>query len=137
VEVSKIMTRDVVTVDVTASIKEAASSMREKNVGSAVVLRGGDLAGIVSDRDVAVRATAEGWDPNTHQVAEIMTPNPVSVSPQTDTMEVCRLIGQHKVRRLPVIEDHRVVGVVSCADLANPLRNELDSILEETSKAEH
>jgi len=136
-EVSKIMTRDVVTVDVGASVREAASNMRDKNVGSAVVVRDGNLAGMVSDRDVAVRATAEGWDPNAHQVAEIMTPNPVSISPQTDTMEVCRLIGQHKVRRLPVIEDHRVVGVVSCADLAHQLRDELDSILAETSKAEH
>jgi CBS domain-containing protein len=103
-------------------LPEAAALMREHHVGSLVVVdegaQGRVPVGILTDRDIVVRGVAEGLDPSVARVGDVASRTPVAVAPDQDLDEALELMAEHRVRRLPVVDDGRLVGVVSQADVA-------------------
>jgi CBS domain-containing protein len=112
------MTPGVETVEPSQPLGEAARLMKSGDFGSVPVVDNGRLVGMLTDRDIVVRAVAEGLDPSSAQVREIASTTPVIVEPDQDLAEALRLMAQHRVRRLPVVDDGRLVGVLSQADVA-------------------
>ena len=117
-EVREVMTTVPETVASSASLREAAEAMVRADVGDVLVTDGGELRGILTDRDIAIRAVAEGRDVSTTTVSDVLTPSVVSISPTATVHEAVELMRQHDVRRLPVVEAGRPIGVVSIGDLA-------------------
>ena len=117
--IKDVMTPRPTTVEPGASVVDAARTMRERDTGIVPVVENGKLIGTVTDRDIVVRLIAEGRDPGSATVREIASTDLVTVDPQQELDEGLRLMAQHKVRRLPVVEeDGRLVGIVSQADVA-------------------
>ena len=117
-KVRDLMTSDPSTVAPDDVIARAATLMREEDCGSIPVVKDAKLVGIVTDRDITVRGVAAGKDPKTTKVAEVMSADPITVEPDTDAAEASRVMAQHQVRRLPVVEDGRLLGIVVTAQLA-------------------
>ena len=115
--VADAMTRDLVTVDITDSAEEAARLMRENATGDVVVTDSGRMAGILTDRDLAVRLVADGLDSRT-RVGELVLRDVITCPPDTDLADAVRLMKQHDIRRLPVVEGGTAVGILSLGDLA-------------------
>ena len=117
--VQKLMTSNPCSIDSDKSVAYAAKMMRDEDVGLAPIVEGNRLVGTVTDRDIAIRVVAEGKDPESTRVTEIASTDLVTVDPQQDLDEALRLMTQHQVRRLPVVEeDGRLVGVIAQADVA-------------------
>ena len=112
-----VMTLDPQTVSPQDSIQRAARIMRDQDTGVVPVVDNGRPVGVVTDRDIVVRAVAEDGKLN-RPIGEIVSGSMVSVSPDTSTREAAELMSEHQVRRLPVVEDDRLVGIVSIGDLA-------------------
>jgi CBS domain-containing protein len=115
--------RDVMTENPTAceagmSVVEAAKVMAREDVGQLPVVEGERLVGVVTDRDLVVRVLAEDRDPQTVTVGEVASGDVVTVSPETSLDEGLALLARHQVRRLPVVESDRLVGIVAQADVA-------------------
>ena len=119
-QVRELMTKDPRTVQPTASIVDAARLMRDEDTGIVPIAEGdGRLVGVVTDRDIAIRVIAEGKDPTSTKVTELTSQNVVTIDPQQDLDEALRLMAQHQVRRLPVVEeDGKLIGIVAQADIA-------------------
>jgi len=117
-KVRDLMTSDPSTVAPDDVIARAATLMREEDCGSIPVVKDAKLVGIVTDRDITVRGVAAGKDPKTTKVSEVMSADPITVEPDTDAAEASRVMAQHQVRRLPVVEDGRLLGIVVTAQLA-------------------
>jgi CBS domain-containing protein len=108
------------TIASSTSIQDAARSMRDEDVGSLPIVESDRLIGIITDRDIVVRAVAEG--PIDATAGEIASREIVTVDPQQPLAEAARLMAEHQVRRLPVTEeDGRLVGVIAQADIAKHL----------------
>jgi CBS domain-containing protein len=116
--VSEVMTRNPVALQAEASLVEAARAMRDHDIGAVVVLDDDALRGIVTDRDLVVRALAEGGDPRSTALAQVCSEELLSLSPQDTVEHAVELMRRHAVRRLPVVEASRPVGIVSLGDLA-------------------
>jgi CBS domain-containing protein len=134
--VQELMTSNPCSIDSDKSVAYAAKMMRDENVGLAPIVEGNRLIGTITDRDIAIRAVAEGKDPESTNVTEIASTELVTVEPQQELDEALRLMGKHQVRRLPVVEEGgRLVGIVAQADVA---RNADDArtgeLVEEISK---
>lgn len=99
------------------SIQNAARIMRDNDTGAVPVVDNGRPVGILTDRDIVVRAVADGGQLN-RAVRDIITSNPVCVTPDMTTHDAADLMSEHQVRRLPVVEGDRLVGIVSLGDLA-------------------
>lgn len=128
------MTAGVAAVRPDASLVEAAQLMRAQDIGDVLVADGDLLVGVVTDRDITVRAVAEGADPLTVNAETVCTPDPVCVGPDDEVATAVRLMRRHAVRRLPVVEDGRPLGVVSLGDLA--ISQDPGSVLADISRAE-
>jgi CBS domain-containing protein len=117
-------------------VVEAAKIMRDEDVGLVPVVDGERLVGTVTDRDIAIRVTAEQKDPSSVRVQEIASTDLVTVDPQQDLDEALRLMARHQVRRLPVVEeDGRLVGIVAQADVAREGRDsQTGELVEEISE---
>ena len=114
-----VMTSKVCSIDVDKPVAYAAKMMRDEDVGLAPIVEGERLVGTLTDRDIAIRVVAEGRDPNSTRVSEVASTDLVTIDPQQDLDEALRLMAQHQVRRIPVVEeDGRLVGVVAQADVA-------------------
>jgi len=111
-----LMTTSVVAVEPHTSVAEAAAAMTAAGVGSAVVLQGSFLAGILTERDV-LRAAASGQDLRESPVADWMTPDPKSAGPDASAEEAAQIMLLHGFRHLPVVAGKQVCGVVSLRDL--------------------
>ncbi len=131
--VNEVMTHDPQTVDAGDTLAEAARVMREADVGPVLVLDGGRLAGIITDRDIVVRAVADGRDPQSTPVREASSASVVTLSPDQDLDEAVRLMREHDVRRLPVVQDGRPVGILAIGDVA--VERDSDSALADISAA--
>jgi CBS domain-containing protein len=116
--------REIYSVQSNNTVREAALFMAQRDVGAVPVLRGSDLVGVLSERDVVRRVLIEGRDWNTTLVGEVMSPEPLTISPN-ETAEQCELLmKQHNFRHLPVCEGNRLVGFISIKEL---LLHDLDS----------
>ena len=116
--VRDVMTSNPRTIEASTPATDAARSMKDEDVGSLPIVEGDRLAGMVTDRDIAVRIVAEGRDGST-SVGEIASRDLVTVDPDQSIDEAARLMARHQLRRLPVVEeDGRLVGIVAQADVA-------------------
>src|ERR671914_1287879 len=123
-------------VETSTPVVEAARLMKSEDVGSLPILEGERLVGMVTDRDIVLRVVAEGKDVQSSTVGEIASRDLVTVDPQQDLDEALRLMAQHQVRRLPVVEeDGRLVGILAQADVAKVGRDaKTGQMVEEISK---
>ena len=118
-QLKDIMTPRVEVISPEATLQEAAQKMSQLDVGPLPVCDGEQLVGMLTDRDITVRAVAEGCDPTTTTVREAMTPELVYCFEDQAVQEAARLMEQYQIRRLPILNRHkRLVGIVSLGDLA-------------------
>ncbi|MCE5314415.1 MAG: CBS domain-containing protein [Armatimonadota bacterium] len=125
-----IMTTELVTCTPNDTLMQVAQKMQSMDVGSCPVVDQNTLVGIVTDRDITVRAISKGFDPNNTFVSDIMTPNPIYGSQYMSMEDACLLMQDNQIRRLPIVDNSRLVGIVTLADLAMDLDE--DEILAET-----
>jgi CBS domain-containing protein len=129
------MTSEVKTTTPSQSLTDAAKLMKQEDVGSVPVVDGDRLVGLLTDRDIVVRGIADGSDPNAVQVGAIASRDVVTVRPDDDLDEALRLMAQHQVRRLPVVDDGHLVGVVATADVALEAKEkDVGHVVEEISR---
>ena len=135
-KVEDIMTRDVRTIDRNSTVEQAARMMKELNVGSIPVTENGNIIGIITDRDVVLRNVADGRTAADTRVEEVMSKTVVTATPDMDVHRAADLMAQNQIRRLPVMENNRMVGIVSIGDLAvrNIYENEAGEALSSISK---
>lgn len=112
------MTADPCTIDADRPVAYAAKMMKQEDVGLAPVVEEGRLLGTLTDRDITVRVVAEGRDPESTPVREVASTDVVTVEPTQDLDDALKLMAKHQVRRLPVVEGDRLVGVLAQADVA-------------------
>lgn len=119
-KVRDVMTKNPLTLPADATIVEAAISMRDADIGDVLVTKNGngELAGIVTDRDIVVRALAENMKPGQTKLDDILSGRLVTISPDEDVEDAVRVMREEKVRRIPVMENGRAIGLVSLGDLA-------------------
>lgn len=129
--VGDIMTKDPQTVEPGDSIEDAAAKMKESDAGAMLVVDGDDLKGILTDRDVS---NAVGEGKSDAKVEDIASTDPTTVEPDASLGDAIQLMRENDVRRLPVVEDGKLVGVVSLGDLASAADD--DSALKDISEAE-
>jgi CBS domain-containing protein len=99
------------------SIQSAARIMKEENAGSVPIVENGKLVGMVTDRDIVIRAVVEG-SPANRPVRDIASGNVISTTPGASIRDAEGLMSKHQVRRLPVVENERLVGIISLGDIA-------------------
>ena len=131
----EIMTSGVECVGENQTLVEAARMLRDLEVGAMPVC-GEDnrLKGMVTDRDIVVRCLAEGGDPGSTTAGELAQGKPVTIGADDDVEEALRTMAQHQVRRLPVIDGHDLVGIISQADIARSLpERKVGELLESIS----
>lgn len=112
-----IMTDDVECCTLLDNVYEVATKMRDWNVGAIPIVDGEKLVGMITDRDIVVRGVAEKH-PGSTKVEDIMSGKLVTVTPDTSSKEAARLMAENQVRRLPVVEGDRLVGIVALGDFA-------------------
>jgi CBS domain-containing protein len=109
--------RNVYSIQSTASIADAVAEMNRHRVGSILVIDGGKLVGIFTERDVLRRVVGAGVDPRTSRVAEVMTSGVMTISPDATIEETMRIFTEKRCRHLPVIEDGTLAGTISIGDI--------------------
>jgi CBS domain-containing protein len=137
VKLNAVMTRDVDVVAPQATLQEAAERMKSLNVGSLPVCDGDRVLGMITDRDITVRATAAGQAPDSTKVNEVMTPDVIYAFDDQDVKEAAKLMAEHQIRRLLVLNrDMRLTGIVSLGDVAVEAGNDrmTGDVLEQVSQ---
>jgi CBS domain-containing protein len=134
--IKDVMTSNPCSIDAEKSVAYAAKMMREEDVGLAPIVEGDKLIGMLSDRDIAIRVVAEGRNPEQVKVADVASKQVVAIDPQQDLDEALRIMAEHQVRRLPVVEEGgKLVGVVAQADIAREGDDiQTGKLVEEISK---
>jgi CBS domain-containing protein len=131
--IEEIMTRDPRTVRADDTVVDAARVMNDGDIGDVIVVDGEEIRCILTDRDIVVRAIAEGRDPRSTSVSEVCTPSLETIEPSASVDDAVRKMREADIRRLPVVRDGRPVGIVSLGDLA--VEREPDSTLADISAA--
>ncbi len=117
--VKDIMTKDVDVMPKSASLKEVADLMKKRNVGSIPIVEAARVIGLVTDRDIAIRSTAMGHDPNEVTAGDIMSRDLAFVFLDQDVKEAAKIMQDKQIRRIPVLDRQmQMVGIVSLGDLA-------------------
>jgi CBS domain-containing protein len=129
------MTAEVKTAAPSQSLTDVARLMKQEGVGSVPVVDGERLIGVVTDRDIVVRGIADGSDPHAIKAGDIASRDIVTVRPDDNLDEALRLMGQHQVRRLPVVDEGQLVGMVAQADVAQEAKEkDVGHVVEEISR---
>jgi CBS domain-containing protein len=130
-----VMSSDPCAIDADQPVAYAAKMMKEEDVGLAPIVEGDRLVGTLTDRDIVVRVVAEGKDPQTVTAREVASTDLVTIEPEQDLDEALRLMASNQVRRLPVVEEGRLVGVLAQADVARKANDEqTGELVEEISQ---
>ncbi|MEV4626332.1 CBS domain-containing protein [Micromonospora sp. NPDC049523] len=129
--VGEFMTTRLVTMDGTDTLTAAAQEMRDSAIGDVIVTSGDAVIGIVTDRDITVRGVADGLDVGSATLSQILSHDVVTVTQYDDAVAAADLMRTYGVRRLPVIEEGRLIGLVSLGDLA--VEREPQSVLADIS----
>jgi CBS domain-containing protein len=119
------------------AVFQVARLMRDEDVGSIPIVENDRLVGIITDRDIAIKVVADGIDPKQAVVREFMSEDPVTGAPEMSDHEALMLMGREQIRRLPVVDRGRLVGIVALGDLALEASSgdgEIGSVLEEISE---
>lgn len=118
-EIKDVMTPGAEVVDSNAIVRDVAAKMRELDVGALPVCDGGKLAGMITDRDIAIRLVAEGLDACKTRIAEILTPEVTYCFEDQNVEEAASIMQSHQIRRLPILDrSKQLVGMLSLADLS-------------------
>jgi CBS domain-containing protein len=134
-KVRDVMTSEPRMADPSVSLAEAAQLMKSEDVGSLPIVQEGQLVAVLTDRDIVVRAVAEAADPRATKVGDIASRQPVTIEPDEDLDEALALMARAQVRRLPVVEAGRLVGVLAQADVAQEAKaKQAGELVEEISK---
>ncbi|MBI1878358.1 MAG: CBS domain-containing protein [Chloroflexi bacterium] len=134
-QIKDLMTRDVEVADYDITLQEAASKMKNLNVGVLPVRQATHIVGMLTDRDIVTRAVAEGWEPTQTLVAEIMTVGLVYCYEDETVEEAAKVMAEQQVRRLPVFtREQRLVGIVSLGDLVEDMAD--DALFRPALRAE-
>jgi CBS domain-containing protein len=131
--IRELMTMNPVSLPGTSSVQEAARAMRDADIGDVIVIENNQVCGIVTDRDIVIRTVAEAQDPATSTLADICSHALLTVAPTDSVEQAVRLMRTHAIRRLPVVDGGKAVGIVSLGDLA--VERDPDSALGEISAA--
>jgi CBS domain-containing protein len=132
-QIAEIMTQDPEVITSNFVLKDAALKMRELDVGMLPIGKDDRLVGMLTDRDITIRATAEGRDPTKTQVHEVMTQEVVYCFEDQDVSEAARLMQERQIRRLPILNpEKRLIGIVSLGDVA--VHSGEKSVVAETIK---
>ncbi len=137
VKISEVMTTDIATATIDTTLEDIANMMRAENVGAIPILDDeGDLAGILTDRDIVVRCIADGKDATETTAEDVLSYRVDTISPEQDTSAAARLMARRQIRRLPVVDKGKLVGMVSLGDLAVKTQDdrEIGDTLEEVSQ---
>lgn len=127
--VREVMVHDVMTVDASATLAEAARRMRDGNVGALPVVSDGQLVGMITDRDLVVRAMADGVDPSAARIGGFSTRDLVCARPESSIEEAMEVMSECQIGRLPVVDrDNRVVGMVTLSSLALRSRQQPEAL---------
>lgn len=129
-KVSEIMTESVASLNSNDTIERAAQLMMEHNIGSIPVCRGEKVVGVITDRDITLRSVANGQNAKVQTVKEIMSSNPVLIQPSMEAEDAARIMSERQIRRLPVVENDNLVGIVSLGDIAT--NSTMESLAEKT-----
>jgi CBS domain-containing protein len=133
--IREVMTTDVRACEPNAAVTDAAKLMAKEDVGPIPIVEEGRLVGLITDRDIVVRVIAEGKDPKLTKVGQIATKDLVNVSPDADLDEALKLMAERQVRRLPVVEGDRLIGIVAQADVARMGKDKkTGEVVEEISR---
>lgn len=135
-KISEIMTKEVISLSADETVERAAQIMKEYNIGSVPVnTEGRGIVGIITDRDIILRCVAEGKNIKVQKIREIMTSNPVVGDENINVDDATRIMSERQIRRLPIISNNELVGMVSLGDLAlEPnLKQETTDVLGEIS----
>ncbi|BCZ46563.1 CBS domain-containing protein [Clostridium gelidum] len=116
--VKDIMSNDIVSLNSEDSVERAAQIMKQFDVGSIPVCNMEKLIGIVTDRDITLRSVAAGGNSNQQKISDVMTPNPVTGTPNMDIQDAARIMSEQQIRRLPIIQNNNLVGIVSLGDIS-------------------
>lgn len=117
-KISEAMTSDTCAIDAEKSVQYAAQMMRDEDVGFAPIVENDRMVGALTDRDIAIKVVAEGRDPQTTTVLDVASKALVTIEPNEDLDEALKLMAQHQLRRIPVVDGARLVGVIAQADVA-------------------
>lgn len=131
--VKEVMTKNPVACEASETAMQAATAMREKDTGAVIVQDGGKVCGIVTDRDIVVRAVAEGRNPEQVKLAEIASKDLTFLSPSDPVDKAVKMMREKAIRRLPVVDKGKPVGVLSIGDLA--MERDGGSVLADISAA--
>jgi CBS domain-containing protein len=132
--IREVMTEHPRTVSLSSTLQEAARMMAEDAIGNVIVDDAvGRVAGILTDRDLAIRATAQGLDPTTATVEQAFTPDISTLAPTDTVQDAVRQMRSKDIRRLPVVEDGKAIGIVSLGDIS--IQTEPGSVLSDISAA--
>jgi CBS domain-containing protein len=124
-----VMVRDVVTIDASATVVEAAQRMVEANVGVLPVIENGELRGVLTDRDLVVRALAREADPRSTRAGDCATAEVFAARPEWDVDQALEMMSRHQVGRLPVVDDEeRPIGIVTLSSLALRSRGDKEAL---------
>lgn len=117
-KVENIMAKNIVSLQSEDTVAHAANLMKEHGVGALPVCNDNKVTGIITDRDIALRSVAMGENVQNQSVKNIMTSNPVTISPNINATEAAEIMSKKQIRRLPVVEDKNIVGMVSLGDIS-------------------
>lgn len=118
VKIKEIMSKEVASLSSDDCIERAAQLMKQHDVGSIPVCSQEKVIGIVTDRDIALRSVAEGQNTKQQKVRDIMSSNPVVGSPDMDVHDAARIMSERQIRRLPIVENNNLVGIVALGDIS-------------------
>jgi CBS domain-containing protein len=131
--IKEVMTGDPHTVSTDATLEDAAREMKSDDIGAVLVEEKGSVAGILTDRDIVVRAIAEGRDPSSTKVGDVASRDVKTLTPDSSVEDAIEIVREHHVRRIPVVQDGRPAGIVSIGDLA--IERDSESALADISAA--
>jgi CBS domain-containing protein len=119
IPVKEVMTKEVVTVSPKDTIAKAAKLMSSHRVGCLVVIQDGSPIGVITERDILTKVVGLDLKPSKVLVGEVMSSPPITIGPEVSVTEAARLMKKHEIRRLPVVNEGKLVGIVTASDLAS------------------
>ncbi|MBI3398131.1 MAG: CBS domain-containing protein [Deltaproteobacteria bacterium] len=134
--IKDVMQTRLITLFQESTIREAARLMKEEDVGCVLITDGQRLKGLITDRDIACWL-AEGKDPDKVNVGYVMQKNIITAAPETDIYEASKLMASRKIRRLPIVEDNKLCGLVTTSDIADVLEEEIDNFFHVEAAYHH
>lgn len=126
-KVKEIMTKSVAFISPASTVVDAAQLMQKHNVGSIPVCDKSGVVGIVTDRDIVVRNVAHGINPQFTSVSDVMTSQVATVTPDMDVEDVAGMMSDKQIRRMPVVENNKLIGIVALGDMATDARFDIEA----------